>query len=69
MNLEFGREGWAAEGFESSHVTTKAMGLDDSTKERSADRREERSQDGALGHANIWEKRRSLPRQLKRNVL
>lgn len=39
MNLEFGREGWAAEGFESSHVTTKAMGLDDSTKERSADRR------------------------------
>lgn len=44
MNLECGRKVWSG-GVESSHVTIKAMGLDDFTKEINTDRREERSKD------------------------
>lgn len=39
MNLEFGREVWVAEGIESRHVTTVAMGLDNSSKDMSAEER------------------------------
>lgn len=43
MNLEFGREVWAAEGIESSCMTTIAVGLDNSSKDMSAEER--RSED------------------------
>lgn len=39
MNLEFGREVWAAEGVESSRVTTTAVGLGNSSKDMGAEER------------------------------
>lgn len=45
MNLEFGREVWVAEGIENSRVTTVAMGLDNSSKNMSAEeRRDQKTQ-------------------------
>ena len=62
MHLEFGREVWAAEGVESSHVTTSAVGLGSSSRDVSAEeRRGRRLSPGARLCHEIEEKRRSWP--------
>ena len=62
MHLEFGREVCAAEGVESSHVPTAAVGLGRSSRDESAEeRRGQRLSPGARRCPETEEKRRSWP--------